>query len=83
MKLERTINEKGQIVIPKDIRVKMGLKRGTEVELNLEDGKIIIEVKNKPEEIVNDFANVPKKIPNLNSRSIKDILDEEYDLHRF
>lgn len=83
MKLERTINGKGQIVIPKDIRVKMGLKRGTEVELNLEDGKIIIEVKNKPEEIVNDFANVPKKIPNLNSRSIKDILDEEYDLHRF
>jgi AbrB family looped-hinge helix DNA binding protein len=83
MKLERTINEKGQIVIPKDIRVKMGLKSGTEVELNMENGKIIIEVKNKPEEIVNDFANVPKKIPNLNSRSIKDILDEEYDLHRF
>ena len=83
MKLKRTINEKGQIVIPKDIRVKMGLKRGTEVELNLEDGKIIIEVKNKPKDIVNDFANVPKKIPNLNSKSIKDILDEEYNLHRF
>lgn len=83
MKLERTINEKGQIVIPKDIRVKMGLKSGTEVELNMENGKIIIEVKNKPEERVNDFANVPKKIPNLNPRSIKDILDEEYDLHSF
>ncbi len=81
MHLERTISSKGQIVIPKDIRDKLGLRQGTEVELNIENGKIVIEIKKKPEDIVKDFSNVSKKIANLNSKLIKKILDEQYDLH--
>ena len=41
-----TIDEKGRIVIPKEIREKLNLKEGSKVEINLEkDGKIIISVK--------------------------------------
>ncbi|AEE93282.1 VapB-type antitoxin [Acidianus hospitalis W1] len=41
-----TIDEKGRIVIPKEIREKLNLKEGSKVEINLEkDGRIIINVK--------------------------------------
>lgn len=45
MRLIRTLSDKGQILIPKDIREIMVLNRGTEVELNLENSKIIIKIK--------------------------------------
>ena len=45
MRLIRTLSDKGQILIPKDIREIMVLKGGTEVKLNLENSKIIIKIK--------------------------------------
>lgn len=34
------VSERGQVVIPKPIRDRLGLKRGQELEVNLEDGVI-------------------------------------------
>jgi AbrB family looped-hinge helix DNA binding protein len=36
------LSSKGQVVIPKDIRKKMALRRGTEFELLLQDGQIVL-----------------------------------------
>ncbi|MUM64937.1 AbrB/MazE/SpoVT family DNA-binding domain-containing protein [Acidianus infernus] len=41
-----TMDEKGRIVIPKEIRDELNLKEGSKVEVELEkDGRIIIKVK--------------------------------------
>ncbi|ACR41441.1 AbrB/MazE/SpoVT family DNA-binding domain-containing protein [Saccharolobus islandicus] len=40
-----TVDERGRIVIPKDIRDKLNLKEGSKVEINLDNGRIIISVK--------------------------------------
>ena len=36
------VGEKGQITIPKNVRDRFGLKKNTEVEVIVEDGKIIL-----------------------------------------
>ncbi len=80
MELERTISIKGQIVIPKDARKKAGIKPGTKVTFEVEDDKIIIKRKLTAKEIVEDFADVPKKIKGLDIAKIKKLLDDEYEV---
>jgi AbrB family looped-hinge helix DNA binding protein len=82
MELERTISDKGQVVIPEDIRRKLGLKPGSDVIFDIIDGMVVIKPKKSPEEIVEEFCNVPgkPKFKNLNIKKIKKILDEQYDL---
>jgi AbrB family looped-hinge helix DNA binding protein len=82
MELERTVSEKGQVVIPEDIRRKLGLKPGSDVIFDIQDGMVIMKPKKSPEEIVEEFCNLPikSKLKNLNAKKIKKILDEEYDI---
>jgi AbrB family looped-hinge helix DNA binding protein len=58
---EVKLSTKGQIVIPKDIRKKMGLKPGDKVKIELLEGKkaIIQPLVNPPEEI---FVRAADKI---------------------
>jgi AbrB family looped-hinge helix DNA binding protein len=58
---EVKLSTKGQIVIPKDIRKKMGLKPGDKVKIELLEGKkaIIQSLVNPPEEI---FVRAADKI---------------------
>ena len=37
-----TLTSKGQITIPQEVRVQLGLKQGDQVSFELEDGKMII-----------------------------------------
>jgi AbrB family looped-hinge helix DNA binding protein len=82
MELERTISEKGQVVIPEDIRRKLGLKPGSDVIFDIKDGMVVMRPKKNPEDLVEEFCNLPIKsnLKNLNSKKIKNILDEEYDI---
>jgi AbrB family looped-hinge helix DNA binding protein len=79
MELERSVGPKGQVVIPLDVRRKIGIKPGTEVVFEVEDSKIIIKKKMNPKEFVEDFGNVPKLKKPLTIREIKSMLDEEYE----
>lgn len=45
MRLRRKVGEKGQVVIPKDIRDEEGINSDTEVYFRKENGKIVIEKK--------------------------------------
>ena len=42
IKIGRRIGPKGQVVIPKEIRSSLGLEPGSEVEFDLERGRIVI-----------------------------------------
>ena len=39
----RTVGERGQVTIPKDLRERFGIEGGDEVEIHEEDGKLVIE----------------------------------------
>jgi len=46
------VDPKGRIPLPEGIRDRLGLTPGTEVEVHEEDGKVVIEPADCPEEII-------------------------------
>ena len=44
-----TVDSKGRIVLPKKVRERLGIEPGTEVEVQEEDGKAIVEPERDPE----------------------------------
>jgi len=58
---KRVMGPKGQIVIPKNIREQLGLKRGSKVLFEFENGEIKLKPQKKPEEFVEDFCNGVRK----------------------
>lgn len=77
MIIRREIGEKGQIVIPKDIREHFGLHSGEKVLFSTREDEIIIKKEQNPEEFLKDFLNVPKlKRP---KKTIKEMILEQYD----
>jgi len=80
MYIKRTIGEKGQVVVPKDIRNHLGLKPGSEVVFEVKEKEVVIKPKLDPKKFVEEFGNVPNKLKKLSMKEIKKILEEEYDL---
>ena len=79
MIIEREIGQKGQVVIPKDIRKFLGLNRGQKVVFEVKEDKIILK-KQDPVKFVEDFLNVPKLKKGLTMKEIKKTILEQYDL---
>jgi AbrB family looped-hinge helix DNA binding protein len=46
------VDSKGRIVLPQELRDRLGISPGTEVEVREEDGRAVIEPEADPEEIV-------------------------------
>ena len=46
------VDSKGRIVLPKEIRERLGITPGTEVEIHEEDGKAVVEPEDDPERII-------------------------------
>ena len=79
MEMKREVGEKGQIVLPKDIRDYVGIKPGSKVIFEVRGKEIIIKAEKTGREFVEDFCNVPKKVK-LDIKKIKKILEEQYEL---
>lgn len=47
-----TVDTKGRVTLPKEVREDLGLEPGTEVEIHDEDGKVVIEPERTPEDII-------------------------------
>ena len=77
--IKREIGEKGQVVIPKDIRDSFGLKEGSKVVFEVKDKEIVIKPEQNPEEFLKDFFNILKLKKRLTSKEIKRIILEQYD----
>ena len=56
----RQLGEKGQIVIPKDIREYFGLKKGSSLSIEVDDEKIIIKPK-MDEDFMEKWTSIVKK----------------------
>lgn len=47
-----TVDSKGRIVLPQEVRESLGITPGTEVEIHEEDGKAVVEPEDDPEQII-------------------------------
>lgn len=82
MIIKREIGEKGQVVIPKDIREFLGLKEREKIVFEVKDKEVIIKKEQDPEEFLKDFFNVPgkeKKKPREAIKELKKIYEEQYE----
>ncbi|MCP8321986.1 MAG: AbrB/MazE/SpoVT family DNA-binding domain-containing protein [archaeon] len=82
MQIKRTLSEKGQIVVPKDIREYLGLKPGSEIVFEIRDDEIVIKLKKDPKKFVEEFCDVPKKLkkPIDVKKLLEKQIEEEYDI---
>ncbi|WP_136601201.1 AbrB/MazE/SpoVT family DNA-binding domain-containing protein [Salinigranum halophilum] len=46
------VDSKGRIVLPKEVRERLGISPGTEVTVHEEDGKAVVEPEDDPDRIV-------------------------------
>lgn len=78
--IKRTLGEKGQIVIPKDIREQFNLKPGSRMIFEVKDKEVTIKPAKEPEKFVEEFTNIPKKLKKINMKKLKKILEEEHEV---
>ncbi len=81
MLIKRTVGERGQVVLPKDIREQFGLRAGSEITFDARDDEIVVKPAQTPEEIVEEFCSSSRriKIKGDSVKWIKKRLDEQYE----
>ena len=47
-----TVDSKGRIVLPQELRERLGITPGTEVDVREEDGKAVVKPEDSPDEIL-------------------------------
>jgi AbrB family looped-hinge helix DNA binding protein len=76
MTQETIIDEKGRIVISKDVRSNLGLKKGMKVRMHIESDKLIIEKSVSPVEFrtrMKGFIKKGSKVPVSDPLELKHI----------
>lgn len=53
-----TVDSKGRIVLPKDVRERLDITPGTAVEVHEEDGKAVVEPEDDPEAIIERMVHL-------------------------
>ncbi len=80
MIIKRQLGERGQVVIPKDIRQMLGLHSGESVVFEVKNDDVRMKKEQYPEEFLRDFLDVPgKKKKKSSIRQVKKIIMEQYD----
>ena len=80
MIMKRQIGEKGQIVIPKDIREMFKLHKGESVTIEVKDSTIVIKKEQDAKEWLKNFLRYRKKGKSMTLQELKKIEEESYDL---
>jgi len=62
MKFVRIVGERGQVVIPKDIREYLNIKPGSEIIFEVRNGEIVLKPRVQGKEFVEEYFKVPKKL---------------------
>ena len=79
MIIRREIGEKGQVVIPKDIRDMLKIRAGQEIIFEVVNNDVKLFSSSNPEETVEEFLSGQKLKKKLSSRQLKDIMLEQYN----
>lgn len=53
-----TVDSKGRIVLPKEVREELGIDEGTELEVHKEDGKAVLEPETDPETVIDQMETL-------------------------
>ena len=77
----RAIGERGQFVVPKDIREQLGLHAGTEVTVEVEGNGMVVKPAKTPQQLVEEFCNASSKKVHMKGgyKWINKVLDEQYE----
>ncbi len=79
MHMRREVGEKGQVVLPKDIRDYLNIKPGTKVIFEVRGNEIVIKPEKSGKEFVDDFCNVPKLKKRLSVKGLKRLYEEQLE----
>lgn len=63
------VDSKGRIVLPQEIRERLGITPGTEVEIREEDGKAVVEPEDDPEKVIRRMEELVAEIPEERQRT--------------
>lgn len=53
-----TVDSKGRIVLPKEVRKALGIDEGTEVEVHEEGGKAVVQPEKDPEAVIDQMESL-------------------------
>ena len=77
MIIKREIGEKGQVVIPKDIREYLGIRNGDNVVFEIKNDQVMLKQEQDPKEFLDEFLDTPKI--KRGKKSIKEMILSQYD----
>ena len=80
MIIKREIGEKGQVVIPKDIREFLGLEKGQKIVFEIKDKDVLLKKEQDVEKFLNEFFSVARSKKNFSIKDIKKIREDQYEL---
>ncbi len=80
MRIERELGAKGQVVIPKDIRKFLNLRRGQKVVFEARDHEVVIRAEQDADAFLKDFFSFPRLKKDVTLKDLKKIREESYDL---
>ncbi|HEV2382024.1 MAG TPA: AbrB/MazE/SpoVT family DNA-binding domain-containing protein [Terriglobia bacterium] len=69
--MKTIVSEKGQITIPKPLRVRLGLRKGQVLEVREERGRMVMTKKRPPRDPIDELYGILKP-----GRSTDEIIDE-------
>jgi AbrB family looped-hinge helix DNA binding protein len=77
------VDSKGRIVLPKEVRERLSITPGTEVEVHTEDGKAVIEPERDPAQIIERMTQlVTETAPEPDETAPLDDVDPVAKKHR-
>ncbi len=78
MQMKRELGEKGQVVVPKDIRDYFNMQPGTTVVFEVKGNQIVITPEKSGEEFLKDFLDVPKPKKRISWKEMEKTYEEQY-----
>ncbi len=80
MLVKRAIGERGQFVVPKDIREQLGLRPGTEVTVEVKGNEMVVKPAKSVDEFLKEFFTSSKTVKVKDGAAwIRKAIDEEHD----
>jgi AbrB family looped-hinge helix DNA binding protein len=77
---EVTVDDKGRVLIPKEVRDRVGLRAGSKARLKIEKENIVIMPPVSPEEFIREMEGCIKKgTPTMDPLDLKNIWEKKRD----
>ncbi|MEK6896501.1 MAG: AbrB/MazE/SpoVT family DNA-binding domain-containing protein [Nanoarchaeota archaeon] len=80
MEIVREVGKKGQVVIPKDIRLLLGIREKQQIVFEVKNNEVRIKPQQNPKEWLKNFLKYRKKGKELTLGELRRIEEESYDL---